>query len=341
MFALTSVLVDSFIESQKLTSECSICITDYNEEFKCEHCSFKSCIDCQQRYMSDIDNKFACMSCKLPVNPKQFPREFRLANEKSIKKAALAEDRKHFLKTRKQIALREKSEEISSRKFTFVKVQKKLLSELSIDKFKLCSCNGIAYDNGTIWECTCDANELSELSEDLGDCKRCPSCDVPIYKFDGCYQVMCTECNCIFDYNKGEIDNGQVHAYGAVTLFYKYERDITGTYLTFNRLIQGHNYHYDMLEYISGRIHKSILRDFHFHKVNEDNRNDYLSGHLKYSIYEKRCIANYKFCLNAIAMGPKLVKAKHEIGFLKDISVKSINEIYNRHTDIEGPYQHA
>ncbi len=341
MFTLTSVLVDSFVESQKSNSECGICITDYTEEFKCEHCAFKSCVDCQQRFMSDADNKFACMMCKLPVSTKQFSREFRLANEKNIKKAALSEDSKHFLKTRKQIALGDKREEISSKKFTFAKVQKKMLNDLSIDKFKLCSCGGIAYDNGVIWECTCDANELSGLSEDLGDCKRCPSCDVPIYKFDGCYQVMCSECNCVFDYSNGQVDNGQVHAYGAVRLFQQYEKDIMGTYLSFAYNGTGVSYHYDMLKYINERIEKSVLRDFHFHKINEDNRKDYLAGYLKYSIYEKRCITNYKFCLNAIAMGPKLVKAKHEIGLLKEVSVKIINEVYNRHTDVEGPYQHA
>tara|TARA_B110000503_G_C6959143_1_gene334272 strand:+ start:136 stop:759 length:624 start_codon:yes stop_codon:yes gene_type:complete len=43
------------------------------------------------------------------------------------------------------------------------------------------------------------------------DSKPCPKCGILIHRIDGCAQMWCTSCHCVFDWRTGEIDTGRIH----------------------------------------------------------------------------------------------------------------------------------
>lgn len=92
------------------------------------------------------------------------------------------------------------------------------------------SCGGLVKDGKCGKECgTCgvkvcaDCNCVKETShvcreEDLrslqkikSDSKKCPQCNVMIYRSEGCPQMWCTHCNIAFDWDTLKIQKGRVH----------------------------------------------------------------------------------------------------------------------------------
>lgn len=58
----------------------------------------------------------------------------------------------------------------------------------------------------------CDPGAVETVRALKRETKPCPRCHVPIYKSSGCYQMFCTQCQCVFDWGSGrEIKTGVVH----------------------------------------------------------------------------------------------------------------------------------
>lgn len=58
----------------------------------------------------------------------------------------------------------------------------------------------------------CDPDTVATVKLLKKECKKCPSCPAVIFKVDGCSQMFCTKCHCVFNYNTGVIQNsGVIH----------------------------------------------------------------------------------------------------------------------------------
>jgi hypothetical protein len=57
----------------------------------------------------------------------------------------------------------------------------------------------------------CDPNDVLSAREIMSSTRQCPKCFVPIWKINGCNQIFCTACHCIFDWETGKEDNGIAH----------------------------------------------------------------------------------------------------------------------------------
>lgn len=53
----------------------------------------------------------------------------------------------------------------------------------------------------------CCASDLLIAAET----KPCPTCQVPIYRIDGCYQMWCTQCRTAFSWTTGQVEVGMIH----------------------------------------------------------------------------------------------------------------------------------
>lgn len=57
----------------------------------------------------------------------------------------------------------------------------------------------------------CDNNIIESLKIIRKDSKKCPKCNIMIYKIDGCDQIFCTQCKILFDWKTLQIDTGIGH----------------------------------------------------------------------------------------------------------------------------------
>lgn len=57
----------------------------------------------------------------------------------------------------------------------------------------------------------CDPNAVATASALQKETKPCPSCQVPIYRTEGCSQMWCTHCNTAFDWNTLAVSKGNIH----------------------------------------------------------------------------------------------------------------------------------
>lgn len=58
----------------------------------------------------------------------------------------------------------------------------------------------------------CSPEALESVRSIQKETRACPSCNVRIYKIDGCNQMFCTQCHTAFSWTTGaRIDHGQVH----------------------------------------------------------------------------------------------------------------------------------
>ncbi len=53
----------------------------------------------------------------------------------------------------------------------------------------------------------CSESDLAIAAET----KPCPTCQVPIYRIDGCYQMWCTQCQTAFSWTTGQVEVGVIH----------------------------------------------------------------------------------------------------------------------------------
>lgn len=72
-------------------------------------------------------------------------------------------------------------------------------------------------------ECNPDTVKTVQLLRK--DCKKCPKCPALIHKIDGCSQMFCVKCHCVFDYKTGIVQvGGRVHN----PEYYRWLRDNNG-----------------------------------------------------------------------------------------------------------------
>jgi len=57
----------------------------------------------------------------------------------------------------------------------------------------------------------CDPNLVENVKTLKKECKPCPKCSIPIYKWSGCDQMFCTSCYTPFSWNTGKIVTGRIH----------------------------------------------------------------------------------------------------------------------------------
>lgn len=57
----------------------------------------------------------------------------------------------------------------------------------------------------------CDPNIVATLKMIDRETKRCPKCNIPIYRIEGCDQMWCTNCHTAFNWITGEIETGRMH----------------------------------------------------------------------------------------------------------------------------------
>ena len=88
-------------------------------------------------------------------------------------------------------------------------------------------CEGFLENN---WKCgICEVKCCSDCGEVKGenhacneetkatfqllktDTRPCPDCGILIHKWQGCNQMYCTQCHCMFDYRTGRLENGFFH----------------------------------------------------------------------------------------------------------------------------------
>jgi len=67
-------------------------------------------------------------------------------------------------------------------------------------------CNDVRSDDHV-----CDPDTVKTMELIKRDSKPCPKCGILIHRTDGCAQMWCTSCHCVFDWRTGEIDTGRIH----------------------------------------------------------------------------------------------------------------------------------
>ena len=76
-----------------------------------------------------------------------------------------------------------------------------------ICKTKACSqCGDVKKDQHT-----CDEETKATFQLIKNDTRPCPKCAIPIHKWEGCNQMYCTQCSCMFDYRTGRLETGFFH----------------------------------------------------------------------------------------------------------------------------------
>jgi hypothetical protein len=76
-----------------------------------------------------------------------------------------------------------------------------------ICKIKACSKCGVKKEDEH--ECDEDTKATFQLIRD--ETRPCPKCAIPIHKWEGCNQMYCTQCSCMFDYRTGRLETGFFH----------------------------------------------------------------------------------------------------------------------------------
>ena len=57
----------------------------------------------------------------------------------------------------------------------------------------------------------CDKNQKKSFKTIEASSRPCPKCAIPIHKWQGCNQMYCTQCGCMFDYRSGRLETGVFH----------------------------------------------------------------------------------------------------------------------------------
>jgi len=79
--------------------------------------------------------------------------------------------------------------------------------ECGLCKLKCCSQCGVKKEENH----TCDEETKASFQVIKTDTRPCPKCAIPIHKWEGCNQMYCTQCSCMFDYRTGRLETGLFH----------------------------------------------------------------------------------------------------------------------------------
>lgn len=285
--------------------ECPICVETTKNSYKCTFCDFECCKNCVETYAA---NTLSCMNCKFIISLPMVEVKKKFLNR------VLVKEDKYMLESKKTIAMDKKIRALKSEKEYFKEVgfsiaivyYNDMIFNMTISQFGICSdCGQVNFNNGKVIECPC-GNNLCSICRDINDnghkCKEeiassselikksstgCPGCGASVTKVDGCYQIICTQCDTAFDYNTGEIDNGILHSPRVFELIHKFEKESKLKSVKWK-------------EYFNNRIVNTLfndLCDFIFKQsgknINADNRIKMLLGKISISEYQKNTLNNY------------------------------------------------
>lgn len=224
---------------------CKQCVRTYlsscNDEPTCMSCKVIWDINFLQE---NFDKKFINNEYKKHRENVLFEREKGMLQatqvyvEKEIKTENLKEEiekiQKEYIKKvnklKKELKEVENNEIIEKRKFIRRCPNNECKGFLSSSlKCELCNCyacskcreiSGFTREEKERHECKKEIVESIKLLEK--DSKPCPKCASLIFKVEGCDQMFCVECHCVFSWKTLKIDNGKIHN----PHYYEYQRNI-------------------------------------------------------------------------------------------------------------------
>lgn len=214
------------------------------------NCDFECCLKCIKLYHNENKKEPNCMNCNrlwtYEFMKKQLGESFIKNIYKEIKKEDLYKTELVLIpETQKKVEMFDKIKIINNE----INDLKKLIALKELEKEKIyqefydekkrkhkiidnikCqteNCVGFLNDDGfcsccleiTCKKCLekkqdnheCDNNIIESLKIIKKDSKKCPKCNIMIYKIDGCDQIFCTQCKILFDWKTLEIDTGIGH----------------------------------------------------------------------------------------------------------------------------------
>lgn len=250
----------------------------------------------------------ACMECKTPVDVNGTEEFIDIFLQSKIR-----EEMTFMLNSKKKIRLQDKINSLRKEKEYFEKLgciyafkfYDEQINSLSINRFAECTCGDMLFDDGENVSCTCGIKKCSKCKTDSTQSHKCdinilkseeeiqknsvgcPGCGIPTFKVDGCYQVMCPECNCVFDYNTGKIDKSGVHAPEIFKQVRQLELDFKMKPLDWKEINDSRVI--DIFIKISELLTSALNKT----SINEENRIAFLRGEIPKTLFEERTLTNY------------------------------------------------
>jgi len=248
------------------------------------------------------------MNCKFPVlSAENF-------SEKFLDKKILKE-KTFMLNSKKKISVQAKIEEILIERDYFselgckysAKYYRDKINSLSISQFSECNCGCMRFDDGKRIKCkcgyigcsmcgdfiecenghTCDSMIVESVKEINANSRSCPGCGIRIFKREGCYQIMCSECGCVFNYNTGELDTGGIHAPEIYDRVRKLELDAKLKPLDWKSI------HDSRIVYVFYKVSTLVAKSLNELSINEKNRISYLKGETCSTLYRENTFISY------------------------------------------------
>lgn len=219
-------------------------------------CGFTCCYTCFVTWLQDVDNALTCMSCKehftesgiVSITSERFARsifrpvlkEILFRGERALiqiakKENALVAVKESLMKQAKQHSIGDPLEFYFHMKSLGVSINdivdcpnpecdKFIFVDKDVDTVRcikcriiVCSkCLAICSRDEFASKHMCDPIVAADAIAVEDDTIACPSCFVRVFKDGGCFQVMCTNCNTVFNYETGKVERGYTHAVDAV-----------------------------------------------------------------------------------------------------------------------------
>lgn len=214
------------------------------------NCDFECCLKCIKTYHNENKKEPNCMNCNklwtYEIMKNQLGESFIKNVYKEIKKEDLYKTELVLIpETQKKIEMLDKvkiindeinelkrlialkEEQIENIYQEFYDNKRKEHKIIENIKCQTENCVGFLNENGfcsccletTCKRCLekkqdgheCDKNIIESLKIIRKDSKKCPKCNIMIYKIDGCDQIFCTQCKILFDWKTLQIDTGIGH----------------------------------------------------------------------------------------------------------------------------------
>lgn len=305
--------------------ECPICIEEINEEFICEFCKYKICMECQITFMKE---DLVCMNCKYPCD--MFDINLVLSHK-------LKQEESFMLHSKKEVSLNKMKKALDEERYYFKGLEcpfseayyTKKIKSLEIKLFSTCdSCGDMSFNDGFRITCECGIEKCSKckmIASKIHNCndeiisseneiskntKSCPGCGIPIFKNEGCYQVMCPDCKCVFDYNTGHIDTGMVHAPGINEMIKNLEKESKLTPIPWKDF-----YRNSTMVYLYEDVGKLLTTSINKINVNKSARHALIIGKYDLSKYKEETSKNYMLYYINLKKAKNLLKKANKIAY--------------------------
>lgn len=220
---------------------CVICEDNYTtkrRQVRCDACSHSACIDCVHRYLLASNNKMDCMFCHTRwdivrlyqnisssfLRKKWIPhwKEYLYRRESSFFQEMMPQ-------VQHRLRIRDMKIKIAEKKKELIELEKELKQieheQTPIHHFHIpcpnAGCHGYVDRQDRCILClTRICHRCRMVMTDGHRCRDvdllnqqiihettrpCPKCRVPIQRESGCYQMWCTQCHALFDWNKNTL----------------------------------------------------------------------------------------------------------------------------------------